>query len=39
MKKYTTKEFIEKAKSIHGDEYDYSLVDYKKSKSKYDFRV
>lgn len=26
--------FIEKAKSIHGDKYDYSLVDYKNSKTK-----
>lgn len=27
-KKVTTEEFIEKAKKIHGDRYDYSLVDY-----------
>jgi len=33
MKKLTTEEFIEKAKKIHGDKYDYSLVDYKKSHS------
>lgn len=26
-----TKEFIQKAKKIHGDTYDYSLVNYKKS--------
>jgi len=26
---YTTEQFIEKAKQIHGDKYDYSLVDYK----------
>lgn len=26
--KLTTKEFIEKAKKIHGDKYDYSKVDY-----------
>jgi len=25
----TTKEFIEKSVSIHGNTYDYSLVDYK----------
>jgi very-short-patch-repair endonuclease/muramidase (phage lysozyme) len=25
---YTTKEWIKKAKKIHGDKYDYSLVDY-----------
>lgn len=31
MKKLTTSEFIKKAKLIHGDKYDYSLVDYKKS--------
>jgi very-short-patch-repair endonuclease len=28
MKKYTTEEFIEKAKKIHDEKYDYSLVDY-----------
>ena len=27
-KKYTTEEFIEKAKKIHGDKYDYSKVEY-----------
>lgn len=27
-KKKTTEEFIEDAKKIHGDKYDYSLVDY-----------
>jgi G:T-mismatch repair DNA endonuclease (very short patch repair protein) len=26
---FTTDEFIEKAKNIHGDKYDYSKVDYK----------
>jgi len=31
---YTNDEFIEKAKIIHGDKYDYSLVDYKKSNKK-----
>lgn len=30
----TTEEFIEKAKTIHGDKYDYSLVDYKTNKIK-----
>lgn len=30
-KKLTTEEFIEKAIKIHGDKYDYSLVDYKKT--------
>jgi very-short-patch-repair endonuclease len=28
---YRTETFIEKAKDLHGDKYDYSLVDYKKS--------
>ena len=28
MKKLTTEEFIEKAKKIHGDKYDYSRVEY-----------
>lgn len=26
MRKLTTEEFIRRAKEIHGDEYDYSLV-------------
>ena len=30
----TTKEFIEKAKEIHGDKYDYSKVEYIDSKTK-----
>ena len=33
-KPLTTEEFIEKAKTIHGDKYSYSLVDYKDSKTK-----
>lgn len=33
-KTYTTKQFIEKAKEIHGERYDYSLVDYVNSKKK-----
>jgi len=33
-KKSTTEEFINKAKKIHGDKYDYSLVDYINSKTK-----
>ena len=33
-RKLTTKEFIDRAKAIHGDCYDYSLVDYKHSNSK-----
>lgn len=32
-KKLTTQEFIEKAKEIHGDKYDYSLVEYKDAKT------
>lgn len=34
MKKLTTEEFINKAKEIHGDKYDYSNVEYKGSKMK-----
>ena len=33
-KKLTTKEFILKAQLVHGDKYDYSLVDYKCNKLK-----
>ena len=33
-KKLTTEEFIERAKAIHGDKYDYSLVEYKTDKNK-----
>jgi len=33
-KKITTDEFIEKAKEIHGDKYDYSLVEYEKNNKK-----
>lgn len=31
---YTTESFIAKAKQVHGDKYDYSLVDYKGSFTK-----
>lgn len=31
---YTTNQFIEKAKAIHGDRYDYSKVKYKHSQTK-----
>ncbi len=31
---YTTEQFIEKAKQVHGDKYDYSKVEYKHSQSK-----
>ena len=33
-KKLTTKEFVEKAKQIHGDKYDYSKVDYISTETK-----
>jgi hypothetical protein len=36
MRQLTTEEFIEKAKKIHGDRYDYSLVKYNGSKDKVD---
>ena len=32
--KLTKEKFIEKSKFIHGDKYDYSLVDYKTNKTK-----
>ena len=32
--KLTTEEFIKKAREIHGDKYDYSLVDYKNAHTK-----
>lgn len=34
----STEIFIEKSKEIHGDKYDYSLVDYKNIKSKVKIR-
>ena len=33
-RKKTTEEFIKRAKEIHGDMYDYSLVEYKNNKTK-----
>jgi hypothetical protein len=33
-KKLTTEEFISKSKEIHGDKYDYSLVDFKNVRGK-----
>jgi hypothetical protein len=33
-KKLTTEEFIERARKVHGDRYDYSLVEYKGTKNK-----
>ena len=33
-KKTTLKSIIERAKNIHGDKYDYSLVDYDKTTDK-----
>jgi hypothetical protein len=32
--KYTTETFIEKCKKIHSNKYDYSLVEYKNTRSK-----
>lgn len=34
MKKLNTKDFINKSKNIHGDIYDYSLVEYVNSKTE-----
>ena len=33
-KKLTTEDFIKKAKEVHGDKYNYSKVDYKKTNTK-----
>jgi len=33
-RRLTTEEFIKKAKEVHGDRYDYSLTEYKKSNVK-----
>lgn len=33
-KRLTTEEFIERARRVHGDLYDYSLVEYKNTRSK-----
>lgn len=32
--KLTTEEFIQKAREVHGDKYDYSKVEYKNSSTK-----
>ena len=34
MKKLTTEEFIERARKIHGNKYDYSKVNYVNAKTK-----
>jgi len=34
MRKTTIEEFIKKARDIHGDKYDYSLVEYKNNETK-----
>ena len=34
MKKITTEEFINRAKKVHGDKYDYSKVEYKNAHTK-----
>lgn len=39
MKRTTTSQFIAKAKSIHGDKYDYSKVKYEKSSISIDFTL
>jgi len=33
-RRLTIEQFLEKAKSIHGEEYDYSLVEYKNNSTK-----
>lgn len=33
-RKLTTDEFIQKAREVHGDKYDYSKVEYKSNKEK-----
>lgn len=33
-KQYNTEQFIEKAKKVHGDKYDYSKVEYKNNTTK-----
>ena len=35
LKKIKTEVFTQKAKLVHGDKYDYSLVKYKNAKKKY----
>lgn len=34
MRKLTTEEFIKKSKNIHGDKFNYSMVDYKNTRTK-----
>ena len=34
MRKLTTEEFVEKAKTVHGDKYDYSKVEYLNNSTK-----
>lgn len=34
MTRKTTEQFIEEAKKIHGNKYDYSLVEYKNNSTK-----
>ena len=34
MKKLTTEEFIERAKKVHGNKYDYSKIEYDGNKKK-----
>ena len=34
MKRLTKENFIERAKNVHGDKYDYSKVEYKNARTK-----
>ena len=34
MRKLTTQEFIDRARAVHGDRYDYTFVNYTSNKSK-----
>ena len=38
-RKSTKEEFIEKAKSVHGDKYDYSLIEYDGYRSKKKLKI
>ena len=35
QQRVTTEEFIEKARKVHGDKYDYSKVEYINSQKRY----
>ena len=38
MKRLTTEDFISRARKVHGDKYDYSLVNYINSQTKVDIK-